>query len=86
MKKYYIFSVIFFTLIIGCSYEEMQIEAVPNPDGGKSCNRSDQCIGKCIVPLQDRGNPHCEYYNFSRGCYSVIEDFYKNNSLFKCVD
>ena len=86
MKLLYFFCITYLFLIVGCSYKEVQINVISNPDAGKSCNSSQQCVGKCIVPLQDINNPHCEYYNFSRGCYLVIEDFYKDNSSFKCID
>ena len=86
MRIIYILLIISLILITGCSYENIYVGGTPNSDGGKSCNSSTQCEGKCIVPLEDIGNPRCERYNLSRGCYSIIEVFYEDNTSFKCVD
>ena len=55
-------------------------------DGGEICNSSEECQGNCIIRSEDTTNSFCEYSNGTRGCYTTIESYRVDNTLFKCAD
>lgn len=66
--------------------EDIEVEFQEYDDGGKPCDSSTQCTGKCIVFSDEKDNPRCEYSNAEIGCYSIIEDFNNDESSFNCFD
>jgi len=50
-------------------------------DGGKECNSSSECQGKCVVADAENPEPYCTSDNDPFGCFSTIEEFNENGAI-----